>query len=70
MNDEKQYLLVIAYYGGEIISYMFSLEENAMRCFDNVEYDNIKFSVAVFECGKFESPGKKIAERRPLNKRL
>ena len=66
-ENDKQYLLVVTYNTGDQSVYMFYHRENAMSSFENTENDNIKFSVAVFECGKFGSDHEKIAERRPMN---
>ena len=66
-ENEKQYLLMVAYSNGDQKAYMFSTRKAAQDAFNVVRYDNIKFSVAVFECGKFGSVFEKIAERRPMN---
>lgn len=67
MENDKQYLLVITYSDGVQRAYMFATLRNAQGAFNVVKYDDIKFSVAVFECGKFGSVFEKIAERRPMN---
>ncbi len=65
--SDKQYLLIVTFHDGEQSAYMFFQRKSAMVRFENTENDCVKFSVAVFECGKCGSVFEKIAERRPMN---
>lgn len=65
-NDE-QFLLTVAYYNGDQKAYMFFTRKAVQDAFNVVRHDNVIFSIAVFECGKFGSVFEKIAERRPMN---
>ena len=66
-ENDKQYLLVVTYSDGDQKAVMYSTRQVAEDVFYIVQYDNVIFSIAVFECGKFGSVNEKIAERRPMN---